>query len=87
MIQAFFLAVVLLAHQTAAATATSQSANITLAGSTCSGHAFTGLSAKYSYNLTLESITVPEGCADANIRISKLYLDGSCASTRNNAFK
>lgn len=81
-----FLAAVLLALQAVSGATTSQSAVLTLAGSSCTGHAFTGLSAKYDYNLTLSSLTVPTGCADANIRISKLYVEGTCASTRNNDF-
>ena len=85
MLKRLILAAVLLAIQIGAAS-TSQSATLTLVGSACSGHAFTGLTAKYDYNLTLASITVPTGCADTNIRISKLYIDGTCASTRNNAF-
>ena len=66
--------------------AAQQTANLTLAGLTCTGYAFTGLSAKYSYNLTLTNITVPTGCSDADIRISKLYVDGACASKRDNSF-
>lgn len=84
MSKAAFLAVLLVLQSAAAAT--TQSAALTLAGSTCTGHAFTGLSSKYDYNMTLASITVPTGCADANIRISKLYVEGTCASTRNNDF-
>jgi len=85
MTRAFILAVALAAVHFTTAQIT-QTANITLAGLSCTGHAFTGLPAKYAYNLTLNSLTVATGCADINIRISKLYVEGACASKRDNSF-
>ena len=80
---AFILAVALAAVQISAGQITT--ANFTLAGLSCSGYEFNALPAKYGYNLTLSSITIAPGCADADIRISKLYVGGACASSRGNS--
>ncbi len=77
------LAVLLLAVGTLA---NAQQSDVTLASLTCTGIAVTGLDAKYGYNLTLVNTTIPSTCADVNIRISKVFLDGACASKRDNSF-
>lgn len=51
----------------------------------CTGFQYTIKKNQYTYNETLGNFTfLAKGCTNADLRVSKFYIPGSCANTRSN---
>ncbi len=74
------------AHLASAETNSNTTATLTLAGGGCQGHAWGSHGNKFGYSVLLTGLQVPASCnATAAVRISKLYVEGSCSSSRDNS--
>jgi hypothetical protein len=52
----------------------------------CTGFQYTIKKEEYNYTQRLGEVTLGEGCTNADLSISKLYIPGACANSRLNNF-
>ena len=68
-----------------AANNATSAATLTIAGGGCVGHSWGGDGSKFGYSVLLTQLSVATTCNATDVRISKLYVEGACADTRDNS--
>ena len=65
---------------------TTSTATLIVTAGGCEGHAWGSHGNKIGYSVLLTGLVVPATCnATSDVRISKLYVEGACASSRDNS--
>ena len=73
------------AHPAAAASNTTSTVTLIVGAGGCTGHSWGENGSKFGYSVLLTQLNVTGTCNATNVRISKLYIDGACASSRDNS--